>query len=108
MHGHGPPKEEHPCARQVKTPGSSRCVYCRYLFPRPLRCPSDGPSVQSDPHRSDLRNLFLSRNDSLLNNFEAHLLLMYLQGGGVAVLGGTVTFQSCDIYNNEASYVRAS
>ena len=31
-----------------------------------------------DPFRPDLRNLFLERNDSLLNNFESHLLLMNL------------------------------
>ena len=34
--------------------------------------------IEEDPHRKDLRNLFLSRNDTLLNNFENHLLLMNL------------------------------
>ena len=35
-------------------------------------------AVVDDPFRPDLRNLFLERNDSLLNNFESHLLLMNL------------------------------
>ena len=30
-----------------------------------------------------------------------------LQGGGVAVVGGTVTFQSCEIHDNTAVNVRA-
>ena len=34
--------------------------------------------IRSDPHRADLRNLFLTRNDSLINNFEEHMLLMNL------------------------------
>ena len=34
--------------------------------------------MREDPHRPDLRNLLLNRNDSLLNNFEDHLLLANL------------------------------
>ena len=34
--------------------------------------------ILQDPHRPDLYNLFTSRNDPLLNNFEEHLLLMNL------------------------------
>jgi hypothetical protein len=74
-HGHKPPKlGAHPCAREDKRKNE---VYCRYLFPRELRqFPDDTKGcVVDDPHRPDLRNLFLSRNDSLLNNFEDHLLL---------------------------------
>ncbi len=75
-HGHDPPRlGEHPCAREDK---KKKQVYCRYLFPRELRqfADPDGArgSIEEDPHRSDLRNLFLERNDSLLNNFEDHLL----------------------------------
>ena len=64
-------------------PEAGEEFYCRYLFPRPLRLPSDaaagGPgAVVDDPYRPELRNLFLQRNDTLLNNFEAHLLLANL------------------------------
>ena len=31
--------------------------------------------IEEDPHRPELRNLFLERNDGLINNFEEHLLL---------------------------------
>ena len=34
--------------------------------------------VRADPYRQNLLNLFLARNDPLLNNFEEHLLLMNL------------------------------
>ena len=53
-------------------------MYCRYLYPRALRPPETGcyGVVLDDPYRDDLRNLFLERNDPLLNNFEPHLLLM--------------------------------
>ena len=74
-HGHKPPKMgAHPCAREDTR---KKEVYCRYLFPRQLRQFPDEMKgcVTDDPHRADLRNLFLSRNDSLLNNFEDHLLL---------------------------------
>ena len=33
--------------------------------------------------------------------------LLLLQGGGVFVNSGTVTFNSCDIYSNTAGHVRA-
>ena len=75
-HGHDPPKlGVHPCARHDKRRNE---VYCRYLFPRKLRQFMPGENqgvVEEDPHRPDLRNLFLERNDCLLNNFEEHLLL---------------------------------
>ena len=32
--------------------------------------------VRADPYRQNLLNLFLARNDPLINNFEEHLLLM--------------------------------
>ena len=32
--------------------------------------------ITEDPHRPDLRNLPLCRNDTLINNFEEHLILM--------------------------------
>jgi hypothetical protein len=73
MHGHNPhPSSMMQCARQR---GSS--TYCRYLFPRKVRLPdaSRPGEVREDPYRAGLRNLFLERNDQLLNNFEAHLLL---------------------------------
>ena len=55
-------------------------MYCRYLFPRELWQPNETQLgvIRSDPYRPDLRNLFLERNDTLLNNFEAHMLLMNL------------------------------
>ena len=80
MHHHGPPTfGVHPCARQSKT-GSTVQVYCRYLFPRNIFIPVDDLEgyVKEDPFRKGLFNLFLQRNDSLLNNFEAHLLLSNL------------------------------
>ena len=54
--------------------------FCRYLFPRDLVMSSNEQFgvVRPDPHRQHLLNLFLRRNDSLLNNFEEHLLLMNL------------------------------
>ena len=55
-------------------------MYCRYLFPREMRS-FDGDTkgvILDDPHRPDLRNLFLKRNDCLINSFEEHLLLMNL------------------------------
>ena len=65
-------------ARKVGELGRALKVYCRYLFPRRLWQPESGGRgvVLDDPYRDDLRNLFLERNDSLLNNFEPHLLLM--------------------------------
>jgi hypothetical protein len=56
-------------------------LYCRYLFPRELRLPEPGAgpgTIEDDPFREDLRNLFLQRNDTLLNFYEPHLLLMNL------------------------------
>ena len=55
-------------------------MYCRYLFPRDLYRPTaeNLGVVREDPYRPDLRNLFLERNDSLINNFEQHMLLMNL------------------------------
>ena len=53
-------------------------VYCRYLMPRKLRrfTGEHGRGViEEDPYRPELRNLFLERNDGLINNFEEHLLL---------------------------------
>ena len=69
---------EHPCARQDK---KTNKVYCRYLFPRDLHAsfPNGARgSIKDDPYRPDLRNLFLTRNDGLINNFEEHLLLANL------------------------------
>ena len=55
-------------------------MYCRYLFPRSLRLLDAVKKavVGDDPHRPGLKNLFLSRNDGLLNAFEEHLLLCNL------------------------------
>ena len=49
-------------------------------MPRELFQPSDGSlgSIKEDPYRPGLRNLYLRRNDTLLNNFEAHMLLANL------------------------------
>ena len=60
--------------------GQAKDIYCRYLFPRELRDfdSEHNGTVEDDPHRAGLRNLFLARNDSLLNNFEEHILLMNL------------------------------
>ena len=80
----------HSCAREGKRTGATKSeVYCRYLFPRNIRSfqfSTDGavaPEVkkgviETDPYRPDLRNLFLARNDQLLNNFEEHMLLANL------------------------------
>ena len=79
-HREGPLWGVDPCARKVKKPGQAEEVYCRYLFPRELyvEATHDGKKgeVRDDPHRTNLRNLFLARNDTLINNFEEHLLLM--------------------------------
>ena len=58
--------------------GEREQVYCRYLFPREhvLATATHLGHVRVDPYRQNLLNLFLGRNDSLLNNFEEHLLLM--------------------------------
>jgi hypothetical protein len=80
-HGHQPPRPDDPCARRAKKGPAAERVYCRYLFPRELRPPrEDGKRgvVEDDPYREELRNLFLERNDTLLNNFEPHLLLANL------------------------------
>ena len=64
----------HPCARIDKKTGE---IYCRYLYPRKIYDPDeDHPGqILDDPHRPDLKNLFLKRNDEFINNFESHLLL---------------------------------
>ena len=69
-----------PCARKGSKAHGTNHVYCRYLFPRLLRFFAQllGAVVEDDPHRPGLKNLFLSRNDPLLNSFEAHLLLANL------------------------------
>ena len=79
-HRDGPVWGLDPCARKVKKKGGAEVVYCRYLFPRDLFIEAlhDGQKgeVRADPHRTNLQNLFLTRNDTLINNFEEHLLLM--------------------------------
>ena len=74
-HGYDKPKMlVHPCARRDR----KNEIYCRYLFPRELLQFLPGEArgkILEDPHRPDLRNLFLERNDGLLNNFEEHLLV---------------------------------
>ena len=80
-HEHGPPEfGKHSCARKGTTEDGKDYVYCRYLYPRRIQqfTPPDYGHVGEDPHRPDLRNLCLTRNDSLINNFEDHLLLMNL------------------------------
>ena len=64
----------HPCARVDKKTGE---VYCRSLYPRDIYTPTpEKPGkIVDDPHRPDLRNLFLKRNDEFINNFEIHMLL---------------------------------
>ena len=68
------------CARKARRKGKADEVYCRYLFPRPRfeATPTHQGEVRDDPHRTNLRNLFLARNDELINNFEEHVLLMNL------------------------------
>ncbi len=79
--GHG---DQHPpvlgadaCARKGSTTHGKQYVYCRYLFPRLLRLLDalQKGVVLDDPHRPGLRNLFLARNDTLLNPFEEHIIL---------------------------------
>ena len=70
-----------PCARKCKRSRENQeRVFCRYLFPREIFNPEDGTlgHVKEDPFRPDLRNLFLRRNDELLNNFESGLIYLYL------------------------------
>ena len=80
IQGHGydkPTLGTHACARKSKK-GE---IYCRYLMPREIRefLNSDRRGkIIEDPHRPELRNLFLERNDGLINNFEEHLLLSNL------------------------------
>ena len=78
-HGHRVPTwGRDPCARKLRRRGEREQVYCRYLFPREhvLATATHLGHVRVDPYRQNLLNLFLGRNDSLLNNFEEHLLLM--------------------------------
>ena len=80
-HQHEPPTlGKHACARKGKTSQGTEYVYCRYLFPREVRSFDESVKgcIQEDPHRPDLRNLCLNRNDGLINNFEEHLLVMNL------------------------------
>ena len=69
-----------PCARKGSSSQGCTHVYCRYLFPRLLRLfdALQKAVVEDDPHRPNLRNLFLARNDPFLNQFEEHLLLCNL------------------------------
>jgi len=79
----------HSCARKGKRTGSERVeVYRRYLFPREMKkfgvtdvgldATNKKGEILTESFRSDLRNLFLTRNDQLLNNFEEHMLLANL------------------------------
>ena len=71
------------CARKGSTTHGKQYVYCRYLFPRHLWLfgALQKGIVLDDPHRPGLRNLFLDRNDTLLNPFEEHLILC--NGGNI-------------------------
>ena len=78
-HGHRVPTwGRDPCARKLRRRGEREQVYCRYLFllEHVLATVNHLGHVRVDPYRQNLLNLFLGRNDSLLNNFEEHLLLM--------------------------------
>ena len=61
-------------------------LICRYLFPKALVDPAAAATgiVHEDSLRPGLHNLFLARNDSLINGFEAHLLLANLGNLGLA------------------------
>ena len=50
------------CARKARRKGKPDEVYCRYLFPRPRfeAAPTHQGEVRDDPHRTNLRNLFLA------------------------------------------------
>ena len=81
MHGNRAPTEGlHPCARKVTTSDGGTKVVCRYQYPKELVDPVQAQKgvIKSDPYRAGLYNLFLARNDPLINNFEAHLLLANL------------------------------
>ena len=69
-----------PCARKLRRRNERELVFCRYLFPREQLITTETilGHVRADPYRQNLLNLFLGRNDSLINNFEEHLLLMNL------------------------------
>ncbi len=78
-HGHDAPKLGlHPCARKIRMPGEHSKIACRYDFPKALFSPTaECPGrIADDPHRPELRTLQFERNDTLLNSFEPHLLLM--------------------------------
>ena len=78
MHGHNDPTwGVHACARKGSTSKGREYVYCRYLFPKPLlKLDWDKLAlVVDDEHRPGLRNLCFSRNDSVINSYEDHLLL---------------------------------
>ena len=61
-----------PCARKLRRRNERELVYCRYLFPRELLRATAAKlgEVRVDPYRQNLLNLFLARNDTLINNFE--------------------------------------
>ena len=61
-------------------PDGKTAVICRYDFPRDSLWPEDDcpGQVEGDTRRKDLMNLFLQRNDRLLNNYNEHLLLANL------------------------------
>ena len=76
MHGYDCPKKGvHACARQKPHTTSPTEVICRYLYPKEMRTES---CIEEDPYREGLFNLFLDRNDPLINSFEVHLLLANL------------------------------
>ena len=62
---------------QASTLKSLSAAICFHANSGVLPAPVQG-RIEVDPHRPDLRNLFLSRNDPLLNNYEPHLLLANL------------------------------
>ena len=79
MHGHNAPQYgSHPCAKKGRTSTGKEYIYCRYNFPKALLVLLDWDKlavVTDDEHRPNLRNLNFSRNDTLINSFEEHLLL---------------------------------
>ena len=112
--GHGtqaPVLGTDPCARKGSSSRGTSYVYCRYLFPRLLRLLDAllKGVVLDDPHRPGLRNLFLDRNDSLLNLFEEHLFLA--NGGNIgwrALLNLWAVLEYLTKYANKAGKGSAS
>jgi hypothetical protein len=60
--------------------GGPTSVVCRYQYPKTLVDPvsARGGLIKPDPYRQGLYNLLFHRNDPLINNFEARLLLANL------------------------------